>query len=141
MPIRLLTSNSERFYMGIPWDDLSKLFQEAVKATQTIGVQYIRIDALCIIQDSDDDWHSEAAMMLEVNSTSYLNISADASADGSEGLFRDRNPILARSFSLYHTIGSEYRPQESVCFVNSWTEDIVRRNQRAWFVQERFLAP
>lgn len=36
---------------GIDWDALPKTFQEAIKLTRILGIRYIWIDSLCIVQD------------------------------------------------------------------------------------------
>ncbi|KAH8728161.1 hypothetical protein GQ44DRAFT_593740, partial [Phaeosphaeriaceae sp. PMI808] len=40
---------------NISWDSLPLLFQNAVQICQMLGVQYLWIDKLCIIQHDDDD--------------------------------------------------------------------------------------
>ncbi|KAK1502880.1 hypothetical protein CTAM01_04869 [Colletotrichum tamarilloi] len=37
---------------------LSKTFQDAVLVTRRLGIKYIWIDSLCIIQDSKLDWET-----------------------------------------------------------------------------------
>jgi hypothetical protein len=54
------------------------------------------IDALCIIQDSVEDWEAEAMKMSQVYSHGWVNLAAAASSSSHEGLFRDRHP-----FSIY----------------------------------------
>lgn len=76
----------------IPLQDLPKTFADACSVARSVGAQYIWIDSLCIIQDSKDDWRRSAAMMWEIYTNSYLNISATASYDSTQGLFRKRNP-------------------------------------------------
>jgi len=54
--IRLLSSNVQAFRQGLPIADLPVLFQDVVDVTRQFSVQYVCIDALCMIQDSKDDW-------------------------------------------------------------------------------------
>lgn len=65
--------------------------RQAIQATRELGLSYIWIDALCIVQDDPDDWACEAAQMQHVYSNATVTISATASSDASEGLFRPRN--------------------------------------------------
>jgi hypothetical protein len=46
--------------------------------------------SLCIMQDDRSDWFREANRMHLVYSKSYCNFAASASADSSQGLFRER---------------------------------------------------
>lgn len=40
----------------IPWHSLSLTFQDAITLTRLLGVRYLWIDSLCIIQDDPVDW-------------------------------------------------------------------------------------
>lgn len=56
--------------------------------TRNLGVKYIWIDSLCIVQDDPEDWAAESAKMEAVYGKLYLTIAATASADACGGLFR-----------------------------------------------------
>lgn len=56
-----------------------------------MGVEYIWIDSLCIIQDSEDDWRMKSARMGDVYKYASCNIAATEAKDGESGLFTDRN--------------------------------------------------
>ena len=66
-PLRTISSKY-RDYMetGIPLWMLSENFADAVIVTRQMGLHYIWIDSLCIIQDSPTDWQKEAVMMHKV---------------------------------------------------------------------------
>jgi hypothetical protein len=72
---------------SIAWKDLSKTFQDAIDLTRRLGLQYIWIDSLCIIQDSVEDWQIESAKMASIYSKAYLTIAGTKSANGLGGLF------------------------------------------------------
>jgi len=76
---------------GIPFDELPLTFQEAVRLTQALGVDYLWIDSLCIVQDDNDDWLHEAGLMASLYDRAVLVIAAAGSRDSSEGLFFSRN--------------------------------------------------
>jgi hypothetical protein len=40
----------DQFKNSIPWDDLPKTFQDAIDVTNQLGIKYIWIDSLCILQ-------------------------------------------------------------------------------------------
>jgi hypothetical protein len=89
--IRLLQSNIEDMKVGVPWDLLSKTFRDAIIVAWKLGFRYIWIDALCILQDSFDDWEYHASKMAQIFSDSQLTISASSSSDGSGGCFSSRS--------------------------------------------------
>ncbi|KAH8688328.1 heterokaryon incompatibility protein-domain-containing protein [Ilyonectria robusta] len=71
----------------ILWGQLSATFQDAIDFSCRIGVEFIWIDSLCIIQDSTADWEKEAVKMASYYSNADLTIAASAAKDGSIGLF------------------------------------------------------
>lgn len=46
----------------LPLSQLGRTFQEAIEVTRRLGVSYIWIDCLCIIQDSVEDWERESVL-------------------------------------------------------------------------------
>jgi hypothetical protein len=82
------------FGQTIMIENLPQTFVDAIFVTLRLGVHYLWIDSLCIMQDEDDlsDWLREAALMHKVYSYSHCNISASVSERGSEGLSRNRDP-------------------------------------------------
>lgn len=139
--VSLLHDNIEATKRGIPIDTLPKTFQEPIAITRRLNQRFLWIDSLCIIQDSAKDWQVESATMESVYGFSLLNIAATASSNGTEGCFRDRNPLLAQTcvvkdvewpwssgkhylyHSMFWSMGMKYAP-----LIN-----------RPWVVQERSL--
>lgn len=76
---------------GTPLSQLPKTFQDAVRITRRLGIRYLWIDCLCIIQDDVQDWEREAASMASIYRNSYLTIAASASSDSASGCFRVRD--------------------------------------------------
>lgn len=73
----------------ITWPALPKTFQDAVKITRGLGIRYLWIDALCIVQgDYYPDWERESPKM--VYSSAFLYIAATHFADPSEGCHVER---------------------------------------------------
>lgn len=143
LPIRLLRENLEEFRSDIPWDSLPKTFQETVVALKQLNIEYVWIDALCIIQDSNEDWLHEAATMKDVYANCYLNISADASENSTGGLFRDRDREQKRPFIISYTGDSDTKNSTYCCYVDTWVSGVEQAplKSRAWVVQESFLSP
>lgn len=86
----LTKQNFSLFLQGIPMQDLTKTFQEAIETTRYLGLDYIWIDSLCIIQDSHEDWEEESTLRAGVYGSATLNIAATAAVDGRDGLFFNR---------------------------------------------------
>ncbi|KAI0452121.1 HET-domain-containing protein [Xylaria acuta] len=90
-PIKTLSTTIEDFKRDIPWRSLSKTFQDAVDICRRLDIDYIWIDSLCIVQDSDEDWADQSARMAEIYANAFLTIAATKSRDGTGGCYSDRD--------------------------------------------------
>lgn len=86
----LPSSNLARFRQGAPICELPPLFRDFVTVARAFHIRYVWIDALCIIQDSVEDWEAEASRMRYVYANSACNIAALASNGPEESIFRCR---------------------------------------------------
>lgn len=76
-PFNRLEANHMRDTLaGISLSALPTNFQDAVLATRKLGLRFLWIDALCIIQDSHSDWEKEAAKMDQVYRHAQVTIVA-----------------------------------------------------------------
>ena len=137
-PIKLLRKNVLKFKQGIPFTRLPPTFAHAVKLTDALGLSYLWIDSLCIIQDDPLDWEAESTVMCDVYRGSTINIAASASVDCKGGLFRQRN-LLSVTPCVFQTRACGY----ALACGNIRTSPVAREplSRRAWAVQERLLAP
>ncbi|KAK2050895.1 HET-domain-containing protein, partial [Colletotrichum caudatum] len=90
-PVIRTTSRTIDDHLGaLPLDGLPPTFRDAVSITRSLGIRYVWIDSLCIVQDSEEDWELESARMGAVYASSYLTIAASASPDSTGGCFAPR---------------------------------------------------
>ncbi|KAF5641234.1 transcriptional regulator [Fusarium sp. NRRL 25303] len=73
----------------ISFRSLPRTFQDAITVTRAIGLRFIWIDSLCIVQNDEDDWAREASKMANIYMGSYLTLAASSSPDSDGGLFLD----------------------------------------------------
>jgi hypothetical protein len=156
--INLTKDTITRFEDGIQIDEFPKTFQHAMDFACRLGVRYIWIDSLCILQDSQKDWLYQSAQMDQVYNNSLCNISATAASNSSKGLYMDRD-------SKQHWVGevalntkgipgqppppAEPKPKDkivpkyTIMNLEFWetTVDQAPVNRRAWVLQERLIAP
>lgn len=118
-------------------------FQDAVTVTRKLGYRYLWIDSLCIIQDSDTDWESEAACMQRYYKDAVMTISTDLAAGDDEG-FLD----YTRETEQYVEIPFMASPlKEPACarIRRSMKSSIHKEESylttRAWTLQEYVLSP
>ncbi|UPK89627.1 hypothetical protein LCI18_000562 [Fusarium solani-melongenae] len=62
-PLRTLQGNIESMKSEIPWDKISVVFGGSIWLCRQLGIKYIWIDSLCIVQDDATEWDIEAAKM------------------------------------------------------------------------------
>lgn len=92
--VQLLDNNRKSFMTdGVPWSMLTNNFKQAIEVARFLGIRYIWIDSLCIIQKSAKDWICEASKMHLVYRYSYCNIAIADSVGQYGGAFRDREPM------------------------------------------------
>ncbi|PMD49345.1 HET-domain-containing protein [Hyaloscypha bicolor E] len=136
MPLLANLNNLDSLLQNIPFENLSKTFQDAIIATRRLGFQYIWIDSLCILQDDDDDWINEAAHMGSIYSGCFLNLVAADAPDGAAGCFFERDPTA--KFQLRDTSNGNTYP----CLLNK-SEYLSHTSilKRGWCFLETLLAP
>lgn len=137
----LETTNFHELQRGVPNRLLSKTFDDAIQIARAVGLKYLWIDSLCIIQNSSTDWETEASMMATVYGGSSLNIAASSARDGSEGCFLQplnhaggftaRVCTKGRKEILEFSTGAAY-------YENFFESHLATR---AWTVQEKVLSP
>jgi len=77
----------ERFKLEIPWDQLTNTFQDAIDICRRLGIDFLWIDSLCILQDSIDDWTQNAAEVGSIYENALFTIAATKSNEGCEGCY------------------------------------------------------
>ncbi|KAH7333111.1 heterokaryon incompatibility protein-domain-containing protein [Rhexocercosporidium sp. MPI-PUGE-AT-0058] len=165
LPIKTTTKTIKRWKKNIPWTNLSKTFKDAVLITRKLGVRYLWIDTLCIIQDDKRDWEIEAANMAKIYQDALLVLSATLSADGTGGCFSQRTTstditavnsdgtetkvfvrerLPHQAFGHSRAIYFQWDKNEEMkkAAIQKGEKDLVDHPvlQRAWCFQERLLA-
>lgn len=133
--LKLTKRNMLDFQRDIPFDELPPTFQDAVRLTASLGQRYLWIDALCILQDDQEDWRREAESMGSVFETAVFSISALSAVDSYDGLLKPRNTAQVIADVAGSGIGIRERlPSLPEALQQS------RLETRAWCLQERVLS-
>ncbi|KAK4455192.1 heterokaryon incompatibility protein-domain-containing protein [Podospora aff. communis PSN243] len=85
--LQTLSDNIEDHKRVIALEDLPPNFQDAIDMTRRLGLRYIWIDSLCIVQDDLEDWRKESARMASIYEHAFLVLSATKSSDAYEGMY------------------------------------------------------
>ncbi|KAL6362608.1 hypothetical protein LRP88_03899 [Fusarium phalaenopsidis] len=132
----------ESFKTSIPFDQVPQTFRDAIQTTRRLGVRYLWIDSLCIIQGDDGDFGTEAKRMEDVFSCAYCVIAASRASNQREGFLRERPQ--RRSLAT-HQAGSASGRGDTL-YICEAIDDFGRQvldgalNRRGWVLQERALA-
>lgn len=129
--------------IGIEVPSLPQTFQDAIVVARKLGIPYLWIDSLCIIQGDSKDWQHEAALMHHVYRNAACNLSALGAQSSDEGLFLPRNAQSIRPLTV--EVAWKGYPEETYAVVDEkfWTDRVHNAplNRRGWVFQERLLAP
>ena len=147
---------------GIKWDSLPRTYQDAIIICRALGIRYLWIDSLCIVQDDIHDWNKESVRMAAIYSNSSINIAATGAFDSRGGCFSLRRSKHVGPGREINSIPIEIRldSKKPAVFVRPSLESVHHRFStnssyitdlpdsitvpllsRAWVFQERFLAP
>ncbi|KAM0237420.1 hypothetical protein ACHAP5_009050 [Fusarium lateritium] len=135
---RTLRSNQARRYMSIDESELPLNFKDAITVTRKLGVRYIWIDSLCIIQDDDADWNVESVRMEQVYSNARCVLAASSAASSMDGFLKRPDP-----YRPYLALNSQSGGVGYLCRnIDNFQGDVdeATLNTRGWTLQERALA-
>lgn len=119
---------------------------DAIFVCRELGFSYLWVDALCIIQDSDDDKNRELAKMSSVYQYAALTIVA-ANSDSTHAGFLNKTvelDYLVKPFEIpFYT--PDLQPETAVLSYVATKADKYKRekdpiNSRAWTFQEQLLS-
>jgi hypothetical protein len=118
---------------------IPRTYHDAIITTRTLGIRYLWIDAICIIQDEAEDWQRESSKMREIYQNAYCTIAATGSKHANDGFLNERP-------------GEKFMPRGgSVRFLGGYVEapspdrtrliDNAPLSRRGWVLQEALLSP
>ncbi|KAL4723729.1 hypothetical protein ACLX1H_009373 [Fusarium chlamydosporum] len=145
-PLMLLKVLRDSFHESIPFASIPPTFRDAIKLANDIGIEYIWIDSLCIIQDSKDDWQAEAARMASVYSQAYVTIAATAAKDSAAGL-KEPTSMLRHPCEITPSwTGFENEIPSGplrIIIRSAFCDEVLSRPlfRRGWTFQEWILSP
>ncbi|KAH8744538.1 heterokaryon incompatibility protein-domain-containing protein, partial [Diaporthe sp. PMI_573] len=118
---------------------LPATFRDAVTVTRKLGIRYLWIDSLCILQRDNDDWASEAGKMQDVFRGAYCTIAATSAQDSTQG-FLARPALEPGKWVCTTQAGNP--STFTTTFMDNFEVDVLGGilNTRAWVLQERALS-
>lgn len=141
-PAKTVKDKVAVYSKGMSFHSLPQAIQDAILVTIGIGIPYLWIDALCIVQDDDSDKADQIVQMHRIYRCSYVTIAASVSSRSTDGFLYNRQqlrPLKVRGrlddnvFSDL-ILSPEILAQEGISY-----EASLPLFQRAWTFQETHL--
>ncbi|KAK8137002.1 hypothetical protein PG984_004942 [Apiospora sp. TS-2023a] len=86
---------------------LPKTLWDALFIAEKLGLRYLWIDAICIVQDDEDEWELEGARMAGIYSGALVTIAAASSSSSHDGIFNTRSTTPLRCWGGLFRLESE----------------------------------
>lgn len=136
----LSSSNVGIFLNGMELVVLPRTFRDAIEIVRKLGIRYLWIDSLCIIQDDADDWQRESATMGAIYRVAHLTIAAASSTNSHGGCYiTDPLPTMVKTLAIRLSDGTT---QEFMMRLSQRPDTFTNSplHQRAWVLQEAVLS-
>jgi serine/threonine protein kinase len=131
------TANIDQFHRSIPLDTLSATMRDAILCTRSLGIRYLYIDALCIVQDDHTDRRREIERIADAYGNAFCVLAASNASTASEGFLSPRPQIDAVAFQ--RVTGPDFHVRD---FIDDYDREVLSSllYQRGWVFQEHVLA-
>ncbi len=141
--------NADKRQKGFSIRELPKSIRDAIQVTRKLGLKYLWIDSLCILQDSTEDWDIESSRMVDMYSHAHVTLFADGARDDDAGFlgprkFADHKPLAVRlkvqhggavTLPVFIRISVDGSRQD---FKSTVDESVL--SSRGWILQERLMS-
>jgi hypothetical protein len=138
----------------IEWKSMPRTFRDAIHFTRRLGIRFILIDSICIIQDDEIDWRAQSAAMASIYENAYLTLCATHSSSDNGGCYSYLRPnYIVKKTNMVKKDGREYDVyfrvlSRSTRELPDWSRATMHYCRqifplmiRAWTYQERLLSP
>lgn len=138
-PLQTTMENHKPHLNEIPFQSLALTLQDAVQTTRQLGVRYLWIDALCIIQDDHFDKDAQIGQMRAIFEGSFVTIVAASAINASKGFLTMPQPKPSQFRIPY------FCPDGELGSLHCREGDQLPLrdqpiNRRAWTLEERLLS-
>ena len=142
--VTLTSESMEKLKGGIQIAHLPRTIREAVLITRNLGLQFLWVDALCIIQDSEEDWKTESAKMGSVYKNAYITLAAGSATAVDEGFVVNNEPeryVSICSLPFQSSAHGAYGKAFLYTKDRETTRPDAPLQTRGWCFQEQLLSP
>lgn len=144
-PVTLTKEKYQEFLRNIPFISLPRTFQDAVTVTRKLGIRYLWIDSLCILQDCKDDWEKAVIEMPQIYRHGEVNICGPAAASCDAGFLHPRQVPTEWLDIEWHGFGGNCAEMLRLIYKGPMEDHMPPKEReavlstRGWILQERLL--
>lgn len=142
-PLKTTSANIKDKTDGLLFSELPLTIADAVLVTRSLGVQYLWVDALCIIQDSVEDWERESEQMATIYEKAHLVIAASSSSAATKGFLSHQREQFQHHFTIPESYGTPGTIAVHKNPMSGLHGGLIRTDplaQRAWAFQEQHMS-
>lgn len=143
-PFITTRDNLDERKRGISIGQAPATFQHAIAVSRSLGIRYLWIDSLCIIQGDSEDWQIESSRMGIIYRDSTLTLAASNASSDTEG-FLNQRPHTCSTLKFIspegHTAEAHLRTSQQHELLNHRGAKTKTQplDKRAWCLQEAYL--
>lgn len=148
----------EKMKSGFSISELPQTYADAISLARELEIQYLWIDALCIIQDCHEDWEKESAKMAGIYTKAHLTIGAASSKSVTQPFLHRNDPNESQISKDYTQVFRKRIDDKQGSFLlkarlipecgihSKWQESPAQRlpsepwSRRGWTLQEQLLS-
>ncbi|KAI0197599.1 HET-domain-containing protein [Astrocystis sublimbata] len=144
-----LTKNTVQSLLQQPIEsrNLPQGLIDAVQVVSSLGLEYLWVDALCIVQDDPDDKKTEIGRMGAIYQNSFVTIAAATSSSVNDSFLSNTLPLNTKystcdvpfTQNANQTNSSDAPSSITVSPIHAHRSDIFPLNKRGWAFQEALL--
>lgn len=138
--VKTTIANIQSKREGIALEYLPRTLQDAIQVCKQLKIRYLWIDALCIIQDDEDDVAREISRMGLIYNRADLVICASRAKSVYDGFLADTAAHLEEAITLPARFLSTCKGELGIIQIPRESSSAEPLNQRGWAYQEISLA-
>ncbi|RYP56070.1 hypothetical protein DL771_012133 [Monosporascus sp. 5C6A] len=139
-PTKCLSSNVDSYETAIPAKKQPPTIMDAAIVCQAMGLEYLWLDALCIIQDDSNDKSIEIAKMPSIYGGATVTIAAARASAVTEGFLGERFPGPREAAIVPFRCLDGELGNITLAKLGEGFESSDPIDERGWTLQERLLS-